>query len=68
LLNQNADQYFDNFEITFDDDGKIIVGPKVSSAVAEEYNDVSLDKKVMNESRVAYMQYHRKVFYDRGGK
>lgn len=62
LLSPNLDAYFDKFDITFDDDGSIILGKNIPQEIKEVIQDYQIDSEVMNDERKKYLQYHRKIF------
>ncbi len=62
LLSPNIDAYFDKFDVTFADDGSIIIGKGVPREIKEVIKDYRLDNHVLNEERKKYLQYHRNVF------
>lgn len=65
LLNQEVDSYFDKFEISFSDDGKMIIGKKVPESIRVELKKHSLDQDVLTSERKRYLAYHRKIFNER---
>lgn len=65
LLNQEVDSYFDKFEISFSDDGKMIIGKKVPESIRVEFEKHSLDQDVLTSARKRYLAYHRKIFNER---
>ena len=62
LLSPNIDAYFDKFDITFDDDGSIILGKNVPQEIRDIIKDYQIDKDVLNDERRKYLQYHRNIF------
>lgn len=62
LLSPTVDSYFDKFLITFADDGQIIVGKDVAESVKKDFEQYSLDSKILNPHRKCYLAYHRKLF------
>lgn len=67
LLSPTVDSYFDKKDITFTDEGKVIVGENVTDAVRIEFEQYSLDEIVLNEARKWYLAYHRKLFAEKNG-
>lgn len=65
LLSPNIDSYFDKHDISFNDDGKILLGNRVSDEIKKNYADFSLDSKVLNEQRLRYLGIHRKSFMEK---
>jgi len=62
LLSPNIDAYFDKFDITFDNDGSIILGKNVPQEIRDIIKDYQIDKDVLNDERRKYLQYHRNIF------
>ena len=67
LLSPNVDQYFDKFDISFADNGSVLIGTNVSNEVRVEFEKMQLDNKVLNDKRREYLKYHRDRFYKRNG-
>lgn len=67
LLSPNTDQYFDKFDISFRDDGSILIGKAVEHEIKIELERMSLDEKVLNEQRKRYLAYHRTRFFEKNG-
>lgn len=67
LLSPTVDSYFDKRDITFTDEGKIVVGSGVADSVRMEFERYSLDKSILNDTRKKYLSYHRKLFRDKNG-
>lgn len=67
LLSPTVDSYFDKKEITFADDGHIVVGKDVVKAVRVDFEKYSLDTEVLNAQRKRYLEYHRKLFAEKNG-
>lgn len=67
LLSPNVDQYFDKFDISFADNGSVLIGTNVSNEVRAEFEKMQLDNKVLNDERREYLKYHRDRFYKRNG-
>ena len=65
LLNQEVDSYFDKFEISFSDDGKMLIGKKVPASIRVEFEKYQLDANVLTQARKRYLAYHRKIFNER---
>lgn len=65
LLSPTVDSYFDKKDITFNDDGSIIVGKDVADSVRTGFEQFSLDENVLNEARKRYLAYHRKLFVEK---
>ena len=62
LLSPNIDSYFDKYDISFDEEGKIMFGVRVHQKIRDRYVDFSLDKTVLNKKRLWYLDKHRKLF------
>lgn len=62
LLSPNLDAYFDKFDISFDDNGNILLGKEIPDEIKEIVKDYKLDSKIMNEGRRKYLKYHRQLF------
>lgn len=67
LLSPNTDQYFDKFDISFTDAGSILIGKYVMPEIRIELENLSLDDKILNESRKRYLAYHRARFIEKNG-
>ena len=65
LLSKNIDQYFNDFDITFDEDGYIVIGKRVHPAIAELFRGKHLDGNILNDERQKYLDYHRAAFEKR---
>ncbi|MFV0504425.1 MAG: HNH endonuclease, partial [Lachnospirales bacterium] len=65
LLSLNIDYYFDKFKITFEDNGKIILGKSIPELIKKELKDKRLDEAIMTEGRKKYLEYHRSKFDER---
>lgn len=65
LLSQEVDSYFDKFEISFADDGQMLIGKKVPDAIRNDFEKQRLDLDVLTDTRKRYLAYHRKIFYER---
>lgn len=62
LLSPTVDSYFDKKEISFSDNGEVLIGPNVADAVRVEFQKYKLDDEILNESRKRYLYYHRQLF------
>ncbi|MBQ8633615.1 MAG: HNH endonuclease [Lachnospiraceae bacterium] len=66
LLSPNIDAYFDKYDITFDDYGKILL-PESDEIVKKEIKDIimgySIDSNILNERRKMYLAIHRDRFF-----
>lgn len=68
LLSPTLDSYFDKKDISFTDNGQILFGKAVADSVREDFEKYSLDKAILNESRRAYLAYHRRLFEQKNGE
>ena len=69
LMSPTADSYFDKKDISFADDGTVLVGKNVAEAVRMDFEQMKLDESVLNERRKRYLEYHRRLFeLKNGGK
>lgn len=64
LLSQECDAYFDKFDISFNDDGSILINPSAfnNMNILNEYEQYKLDCHIMNSIRKQYMKWHREKF------
>lgn len=62
LLSRNFDDLFDKKDITFDKNGKIIAGKRVSEKLKKFLIDFKLDKRILTKKRNVYMEYHNYLF------
>lgn len=67
LLNPTIDSYFDKFDISFDENGEILMGKSVDENVKVQFGRNKLDSFVFNENRQKYMKYHRNIFREKNG-
>lgn len=65
LIQQNIDAYFDKFDISFNDDGTMLIGSNVDKNIAEKYCKYTLDKEILTAERLKYLSYHRKRFLEK---
>lgn len=63
LIQQNIDAYFDKFDISFNNDGTMLIGSNVDPVIAAKYSKYSLDKEVLTPERLKYLSYHREKFF-----
>lgn len=68
LLSPNIDSYFDKHDISFDEEGKILLGERVDCEIKKNYSDYVLDEEVFNNERKKYMVIHRTIFEDKQQK
>ena len=67
LLSPTVDSYFDKKDISFADDGTVLVGKNVAEAVRVDFEKMKLDESVLNERRKRYLEYHRRLFEQKNG-
>lgn len=59
LLGRNMDSLFDQGFISFKKGGKIMVSNRLTDRVKNYLSAFSLDNRLLNEKREAYLEYHR---------
>lgn len=64
LLSQNIDAYFDKYDISFKDDGNILINDYEirNSDIMCELSQYKLDKELLTPERLYYLNWHRKQF------
>lgn len=65
LLSPNIDAYFDKNDISFEDDGRILISQKANVVDCDVENilrNCNLDKNILNEKRVKFLRIHRKKY------
>lgn len=67
LLSPTADSYFDKKDISFAEDGTVLIGKNVADAVRVDFEKMKLDECVLNERRKRYLEYHRHLFEQKNG-
>ena len=67
LLSPTVDSYFDKKDISFADDGTVLVGKNVAEAVRVDFEKMKLDENVLNDRRKRYLEYHRRLFEQKNG-
>ncbi len=65
LLSKDVDALFDKFDITFDQEGKILFGKRVSKDLKQEYSLYKLDKRLLNNERLKFLAMHNQKFYEK---
>lgn len=70
LLQPNIDAYFDKFDISFDEKGKILINPfiNIDKENLEYLQTIQLDSNLLTEGRLYYLNYHRNEFYQKSKK
>ena len=59
--------YFDKKDISFGDDGHILIGNQVAESIRADFEKYSLDASILNEKRKGYLAYHRHLFEQKNG-
>lgn len=67
LLSPTVDSYFDKKDISFRDDGSILIGNNVAESIRIDFQKYHLDESILNEKRKIYLAYHRKLFEKKNG-
>ncbi len=67
LLNPTIDSYFDKKDISFTEEGNVLIGKNVDESVRADFETYRLDKQLLNEKRKEYLAYHRALFYAKNG-
>ena len=67
LLSPTADSYFDKKDISFADDGTVLVGKNVAESIKDDFKRYRLDQCMLNERRKRYLAYHRHLFELKNG-
>ena len=65
LIQQNIDAYFDKFDLSFNDDGTMLIASNVDENIAEKYCKYTLDKEILTPERLKYLSYHRNRFFEK---
>ena len=70
LLSQNIDAYFDKYDISFKDDGNILINNYeiMDSDIMSELSQYKLDDKLLTPERLNYLEWHRKKFKEKAEK
>jgi len=63
LLSRNMDILFDQGYISFEDNGKIICSNELNDDVLKHLDKYTLDSIFVNESRLEYLDFHRKHIF-----
>lgn len=67
LLSPTVDSYFDKKDISFTDDGHVLIGVNVADSIRADFEKYQLDDSVLNERRKRYLAYHRRLFEQKNG-
>lgn len=64
LLSSQVDAYFDKYDISFDDDGNVLVNDYeiYDNDILYWISNFKLDKKLLNPERLKYLKWHREKF------
>lgn len=65
LIQKNIDAYFDTFDISFNDDGTMLISSHVDNHIVERYGRYKLDKEILTPERLKYLSYHRNRFFEK---
>lgn len=70
LLSQNIDAYFDKYDISFKDDGNILINNYeiMDSDIMSELSQYKLDDKLLTPERLHYLEWHRNKFKEKAEK
>ena len=70
LLSQNIDAYFDKYDISFNDDGNILINNYeiMDSDIMYELSQYKLDDKLLTPERLSYLEWHRNQFKKKAEK
>ena len=67
LLSPTVDSYFDKKDISFADDGTVLVGKNVAESIKDDFKRYRLDQCILNGRRKRYLAYHRHLFELKNG-
>lgn len=62
LLCGNIDAYFDKFDISFDEEGRIMIPDEVDKGIKEIIKDCCIDKSLLTNERLLLLDYHRTIY------
>lgn len=65
LLSQNIDGLFDKKQISFNDNGAIIISKFLDIELIENLKDYKIEPKCLNSERIKFLTIHRKLFEDK---
>lgn len=70
LLSQNIDTYFDKYDISFDEDGNILINNYeiADSDIMYELSQYKLDDRLLTPERLYYLNWHRNKFKEKDKK
>ena len=67
LLSPTVDSYFDKKDISFRDDGSVLIGKCVAESIRSDFEKYRLEDCILNERRKKYLAYHRRLFEQKNG-
>ena len=67
LLSLEIDSYFDKFNITFNNNGYIVLGKGVPQHAIENIDKNCIDKIILNDRRKEFLKYHQERFKKENG-
>ena len=62
LLSRTIDSLFDLKYVTFDYNGNIVFNKSISNEIVAFWKDYKLDKNILNEKRLNYLNFHNQLF------
>ena len=67
LLSPNIDAYFDKYDISFKDDGSILINDYelMDEDIMYQLSLCKLDKEILNPERLKYLEWHRNKFKEK---
>lgn len=70
LLSRQVDEYFDKYDISFDDKGNVLVNDYEihDSDILYWISSFKLDEKLLNPDRLKYLKWHRNKFKEKALK
>ncbi len=70
LLSAQVDAYFDKYDISFDDNGNVLVNDYEihDNDILHWISNFKLDKKLLNPERLKYLKWHREKFRNKALK
>jgi hypothetical protein len=63
-LNRDIDIYFNNGDISWDDDGNIIFSDNLSIDEKNKFENSSMNKEFLFPERLVYLEFHRKEIFN----
>lgn len=70
LLSPNVDAYFDKYDISFEDDGSILINTNkiTDQNILDELSKYKLSNVLLTQERLYYLKWHRDKFYEKFNK